>query len=409
MMPWVTLRIALRALTRNKMRSALTTLGVVIGVAAVIAMVSIGEGAKVKVAEAFDAMGTNLLVVRSGSATTGGMFGGAGSLPTLTWDDLDAIRTEVPTVRYAAPIQTTGATVQSEDLNWTTSVSGTTPEYFSIRNWKAAEGTLFGDPENDSGAKVAVLGRTVVEKLYGGSQDPVGRVVRIRGIPFQVIGVLEKKGQSPIGQDFDDTVMVPVTTFRAKIQGGMRQFVSGSIFVGATSSADTQRAETQIAALLRDRHRLQQGADDDFQIRNLQEMASAREQSTRTLTTLLAAIALVSLLVGGIGIMNIMLVSVTERTREIGVRMAVGAKPRDIMSQFLVEALALSVAGGLIGVALGVFLAQRLASTFEWPLLLRPDIAVVAVAFSGLVGMVFGLYPAMKASRLDPIEALRYE
>lgn len=404
-----TIRVALRALGRNKMRSGLTTLGVVIGVAAVIAMVSIGEGAKAKVAEAFDSMGTNLLVIRSGSSSAGGMFGGAGSLPTLTWDDLKAIETEVPTVRYAAPIQTTGAVVQSEEANWTTSVSGTTPAYFSIRNWKVASGSLFSETEVESLAKVALIGQTVAEKLFGSSIDPVGSTIRIKGVPFQVIGLLEKKGQSPIGQDFDDTVIVPITTFRAKIHGGLQQYIGGAIFVSAISAEATQKAETQIAALLRDRHRLPQGADDDFQVRNLQEMASAREESTRTLTTLLAAIAAVSLLVGGIGIMNIMLVSVTERTREIGIRMAVGAKPRDILLQFLVESLTLSVAGGLFGVTLGLFIAIELATSFDWPLLVRPDVAFIAVAFSGLVGVVFGLYPAMKASRLDPIEALRYE
>jgi putative ABC transport system permease protein len=254
-----------------------------------------------------------------------------------------------------------------------------------------------------------LLGQTVVDKLFGMSADPVGQSIRIKNIPFQVIGVLEKKGQSSVGQDWDDAVYVPHNTFMAKIQGGLQKFIGGAVFVAATSSDTLERAQKKIGELLRDRHRLRAGMDDDFSIRNLTEFANAQQDGMNTLTTLLASIAAVSLLVGGIGIMNIMLVSVTERTREIGVRMAVGAKPRNILAQFLVEALTLSVIGGVIGVALGLFVGQRLADQFGWPLLVRTDIIVVSVCFSALVGIVFGLYPAQKASRLDPIEALRYE
>jgi len=404
-----TLRAAIAALLRNKMRSFLTTLGVIIGVAAVIAMVAIGEGAKAQVEQSFASMGANLLIILPGTTTSGGAHGGFGSLPTLTWDDLKSIQTEVPAVRYAAPTLRSNAQVLSEEQNWTTNVTGTTPEFFAIRNWPIAYGAFFTQSDCDTGTKVVVLGQTVVDKLYGPNVDPVGQMVRIMNVPFQVVGVLAKKGQSPMGQDYDDAVFVPQTTFQSKIQGGLQKYLSGAIVVSARSAATTRRAQTQITDLLRDRHHIQQGMDDDFSIRNLSEMASAQQEGTETITSLLASVATVSLLVGGIGIMNIMLVSVTERTREIGLRMAVGAKPRDILAQFLVEALSLSLMGGLLGVGLGVTAAYRLALQFGWPTLIRPDIIGVAVVFSALVGIGFGLYPALKASRLDPINALRFE
>jgi putative ABC transport system permease protein len=407
--PLQTLRVALRAILRNKLRSFLTTLGVVIGVSAVIAMVAIGDGAKARVEATFAAMGSNMLIVIPGSSTAGGAMGGFGSMPTLTWEDLRAVQSEIPTVRAAAPQLRTGGQVMSEDQNWGTQILGTSPEYFQIRTWPAAMGTLFTQSDVDAGTKVAAIGQTVADKLFGSNANPVGQNIRIKNIPFVVVAVLEKKGQSQWGQDYDDIAIVPVTTFGQKIKGGLKNYIDGSIAVSATSADTTSRAESQIRGLLRDRHRLPLGADDDFSIRNLSEVASAQQEGTRTLTTLLAAIAAVSLLVGGIGIMNIMLVSVTERTREIGLRMAVGAKPSDIRLQFLVEALALAVTGGLIGVALGVFGAWRLATSFGWEVLYRPDIIAIAVGFSGLVGVVFGLYPAHKASRLDPITALRFE
>jgi putative ABC transport system permease protein len=337
------------------------------------------------------------------------MQGGYGSQPTLTWEDLRSIRTELGTVRAAAPVLRAGAVVQSEDQNWTTGIVGTTPEYFLIRNWGVASGHGMTQEDVDSGAKVVLLGQTVVEKLFGARADPVGQVVRIKMVPYQVVGVLVKKGQSPMGSDYDDTAIVPVTTFQSKVQGGLTKFLSGAIFVSAVSPEATPRAQQQIAGLLRDRHRLGPGIDDDFSLRNLSEVASAQAQGTAVLTTLLASIAAVSLLVGGIGIMNIMLVSVTERTREIGIRMAVGGKPADILAQFVTEALALSVGGGVIGVAIGVGVASLLAREFQWPTIVRAGTILLSMGFSALVGLVFGLYPAQKASRLDPIDALRFE
>jgi len=409
MNPLLTLRIAMRALLRNKMRSFLTTLGIIIGVAAVIAMVAIGEGAKAQVEKAFAAMGTSLLIVMPGSSTSGGARGGFGSQPTLTWDDLKAIQTEVTSVKMAAPVLRSSAQLVAEEQNWTTTVQGTTPEYFEVRNWNVSSGTNITQSDVDGGTKVIVIGQTVAKQLFGAAADPIGQVVRIKNTPYQVIGVLQAKGQSPTGQDYDDAAVVPLTTFQTKIQGGLQKFLSGTIFVSALSANDTTRAQNAITDLLRDRHHIRQAADDDFSIRNLTEIAGAQQEGTKTMTTLLASIALVSLLVGGIGIMNIMLVSVTERTREIGVRMAVGAKPHHILSQFLVEALTLSVMGGLVGVGIGIGGGRWLASRFAWPILVRPDIIVVSVVFSALVGIGFGLYPARKASRLDPIEALRYE
>jgi putative ABC transport system permease protein len=409
MTPFRTLRVAVSALLRNKLRSFLTMLGVVIGVAAVIAMVSIGEGAKARVASTFEKIGTNMLVLMSGSTRTRGMRGGAGSQPTITWGDLEAIRNEIPTVRYAAPLQGASAQVMSEEQNWQTSISGTTPEFFDIRNWPMALGRRFTPSELASKAKVAVLGRTVVDNLYGAGADPVGQTVRINKIPFLVVGVAAEKGTAGPGGDNDDAVFIPITTFTAKIQGGLKNYIMGPVFVGATSQAVTGQTLTDIENLLRARHRIRPGQDDDFHVHDLAEMSDAFRDSAATITSLLAGVALVSLLVGGIGIMNIMLVSVTERTREIGLRMAVGAKPRQILAQFLVEAVALATIGGLLGVAGGLAGASYLASRFGWPLLIRVDMVVVAVAFSGLVGIVFGLYPARKAALLDPIQALRYE
>ena len=409
MSPWQTLRVAVVALLRNKTRSILTTLGIVIGVGAVIAMVAIGEGAKAQVEQSFASMGTNLLMILPGTSTSGGAHGGFGSQPTLTWDDLHAIRTEVPSVRAASPQLRMNAQVQSESQNWFTQVNGTTAEFFDVRRWSMEHGRAFNQADVDGSAKVAVVGATVVEKLFGADVDPTGLLLRVRGVPYEIIGVPDKKGQSPMGQDYDDVVIIPATTFMAKVSGGMQKFITGPILVSATSSADTPRALMQIKALLRERHRLEVHEDDDFSIRNLAEVASAQQEGTKTLTTLLASIAAVSLLVGGIGIMNIMLVSVTERTREIGIRMAVGARPQDILAQFLVEALTLSVLGGFLGTALGLGAARLLAAQFQWPTLIRGDVIALAVGFSAIVGVVFGLYPAQKASRLDPIDALRFE
>jgi len=404
-----TLAVALSALGRNLLRSFLTTLGIMIGVAAVITTVALGEGNKAQAEAAYAAMGTSLLIVLPGSTQSGGQRGGFGSQPTLTWDDLKAMQTEVPSVKSAAPGLRTSSSVLAESANWTTSVWGTTPEFFDIRNWPMSLGNRFTQSDVDTGTKVVVLGQTVSDKLFGPTADPIGQTVRIRNIPFQVVGVTIKKGQSTGGQDYDDQVVIPVSTFASKLQGGLRNYINGMIYVGATSSATTAKAEREITALLRDRHRLAPGADDDFNIRNLAELASSQAEQTRNQSLLILAIGAISLLVGGIGIMNIMLVSVSERTREIGVRMAVGAKPLDVLTQFLVEALLLSLLGGIIGVGIGIIVVNWLATSFGWLVLIRVDSVVIALAFSAAVGVIFGLYPAYKASRLDPIDALRYE
>jgi putative ABC transport system permease protein len=404
-----TFLLAFRALLRSKARSLLTALGVIIGVAAVIATVAMGEGARARVEQAFSSLGTNLLIVTPGSNSTGGVRGGAGSSSSLTWDDLRAIQSEVPSVRYAAPLLRSNAQVVSEEQNWNTQIYGTTSDYFSIRQWATRRGAALSPADDQGAAKIAILGQTVVDRLFGATADPVGRSVRIRGVPFTVAGVLAKKGQSGLGQDYDDGIYVPVKAFQASIQGGLARYITGPLYVSASSSDAIDRAERQVGDLLRDRHGLQAGEPDDFQIRNLAETASAQDESAKALTVLLAGIAGVSLLVGGIGIMNIMMVSVSERTREIGVRMAVGAKPWHILAQFLTESLTLSALGGLLGVALGLGASGKLAAYFGWPSLLRADVPLLAMGFSALVGVVFGIYPALKASRLHPIDALRYE
>jgi putative ABC transport system permease protein len=308
-----------------------------------------------------------------------------------------------------APRVHTTSQVVAEDRNWSTLVTGTTPEFFEIRNWPARRGALLTQEQVDGGAKVVVLGQTVSTTLFGASSDPVGQTVRVANVPFQVIGVAAAKGQSAGGNDYDDVVYVPVSTYLAKIQGSLQKFIPGTILIEVASDDMTVEVGERVAALMRDRHGIGLGQDDDFTIKNLTETASRKQESSEALTLLLASIAAVSLLVGGIGIMNIMLVSVSERTREIGVRMAVGAKPRHVRLQFLAEALALALAGGVIGVAVGVVTAGRLATRFGWPMLIRPEIVAIAVGFSAAVGIGFGLYPAHKASRLDPIQALRYE
>jgi putative ABC transport system permease protein len=404
-----TVVLAVRSLLRNRLRSFLTALGIIIGVGAVVAMTSIGAGASARVEKMFEDMGSNMLIVRSGSSQSGGMRGGANSQLTITWDDMDAIAREVPSATHIAPLLSGGYQTMAAGQNWATSVQGTTPDYFSIRNWPIESGAQISDLDLEAGAKVAVVGQTVVQNLFGPFTDPVGEVIRINQVPFEIIGVLSAKGQSPFGTDNDDVVFVPVTTFRAKLQGGLQQFIRGMLFVGAASQSGTVVAQKEIEELLRARHRIREGEQDDFAVRNLSEFASAQQEGAKTMTALLAGIAFVSLVVGGIGIMNIMLVSVTERTREIGLRMAVGAKPRSILMQFLVEAVVLSCIGGVVGVGAGLGSAYWLVSKFDWPMLVQVDVVIVAVIFSALVGVCFGLYPAFQASRLDPITALRYE
>ena len=404
-----TLRVGMQALGRNKMRAALTALGIIIGVAAVICMVAIGEGAQSRVRQQIEGAGTNVLMVMSGSSTGGGMRGGMGSQPTLTWDDLRAIQTELPNVRAASPQARTTTQVVSDAQTWTTTVYGVTPEYFSIRNWNVVRGSGLTASDQAGAAKNLLIGQTVAEKLFGANSDPVGQIVRIRSAPYTVIGVLDKKGQAGMGQDQDDAVFIPISAFQARVQGGLGKFIPGMIQISAVSSDRIDDAKRDIESLLRTKHRLDIEQENDFSVITMSEMTGTLTSAMGTMTALLSSIALVSLIVGGIGVMNIMLVSVTERTREIGIRMAVGAQPADILAQFLVEALVLAVIGGLIGVLLGTGAAWFVGKSFGWTTAIRTDVVLLALAVSGLVGVIFGIYPARKASLLDPIEALRYE
>ncbi|MBZ5629181.1 MAG: ABC transporter permease [Acidobacteriia bacterium] len=399
------LKIAFRALARNKMRSVLTMLGIIIGVGAVIAMVGVGQGAQQKVQDQIASMGTNLLFISSGTVTRGGLHMGWGQTKTLIYDDMKAIQREIPTVAKAAPGSGTSAQVVFENQNWYTRVNGTEPQYFDIRDWPIAAGSSFSQDDVTQSANVAVIGETVRQNLYGAT-DPIGTTIRIGTLPFQVVGVLAAKGQSGMGQDQDDTVVVPITTLQKKITGqNWLQF----IMISATSQPATYAAQQQITLLLRDRHRIRPGTDDDFFVRNLADVAELADQSSRVMTLLLASIAGVSLIVGGIGIMNIMLVSVTERTREIGIRMAIGATEQDVQRQFLSESVVLSLIGGAIGIVFGVGSSFVITKTLGWNVLISPMAIVAAVVFSMAVGIFFGFYPARKAAHLDPIEALRFE
>ena len=400
--------VAFGALFRNKLRSLLTILGVVIGIAAVIAMVSVGQGARAQVAKVFEGMGTNLINVLPGSTNVGGMQGGGASSQTLTWGDLQSLGTELSAVRWVAPLLSSKQQASSDDANWNTSMSGTLPDFFKIRNWPIQSGRLFDLNDDANGNKVAVIGLTIVKQLYP-TGDPIGQTLRVKGVPFEIVGVLAEKGLSPQGQDYDDAIYIPAHTYQSKIDRALGNSIKGQIMVSAITSEDTDRAEDQVEGLLRDRHKLKSGDDDDFKVRNLSEIAKARSASTDTITTMLAIVAFISLLVGGIGVMNIMLVSVVERTREIGIRMAVGARPRDVLIQFLVEALILGGLGGALGLGIGAIAASMLATKFQLPSNFPAETAVLAIVVSCGIGIVFGLYPALKASRLDPIVALRYE
>jgi len=404
------LHLALRALAINKLRSALTMLGIVIGVGAVIVMIAVGAGAQARVEEQIRALGSNLLLITSGARTQGGVRLPQGSGQRLSEDDALAINQEVPEA-LAAPALRGGAQVVAGNANWSTQIYGTTPEYLQVREWPLAAGRNFSAAEMSGAGKVCLLGATVVRELFGGA-DPIDQVIRIKRVPFKVIGVLETKGQSLMGSDQDDIIVVPISAARSRVLGAPAQARSravSTIWVKVAEGYDTRDAEQQVRLLLRQRHRLQPGADDDFSLRNLAEVMSAREASSRVLALLLAAVASVSLLVGGIGIMNIMLVSVTERTREIGLRMALGARTRDILGQFLVEAVTLSLIGGLVGVALGIAGAAAIAGFAGWRIVLSPAAIVLAVAFAFAIGVFFGFYPARKAARLNPVEALRFE
>jgi putative ABC transport system permease protein len=401
----MTVRVAHRALERNKMRSALTMLGVIFGVGAVIAMVAIGQGAQASIRAKIASLGADSLVVVPGSTTQGGVRSGWGARPTLQADDAKAIQNESPAIILATPLVRTASQVIYANQNWSTTIQGTGIEYPIIREWPLLAGDWFTQQDIDAAAKVAVLGGTVVEMLFG-SMAPLGQVIRIRDLPFKVIGVLASKGQSAWGQDQDDTIIMPYTTAQKRVLGV--PYIHG-ILASATSSEEVGQAVEQITVLLRQRHRLQPMQEDDFSVRSLADIAAAEEASSRIMTLLLGSIASISLLVGGIGIMNIMLVSVTERTREIGIRMAVGARRRDILVQFLIEAMALSLVGGVVGIGLGAGGSKVISTVAEWPSLVSWHAVVLAFIFSGAVGIFFGLYPACKAGRLEPIQALRYE
>ena len=405
---FIILRVALKALARNKMRTALTMLGMIIGVAAVIAMVALGTGAQQQIEEQVRSAGTNLIMVRAGNFRRGGISMGMGGAPTLKAEDVDAIREQVPGAVYLAASVNTRDQVIAGGQNWSAQIEGTDIEFPMIRFWDLEYGTFFTRTHVRSAAKVAVLGSVVRDNLFGEGADPVGQRVRIRNQSFQIIGVMESKGSGQFGQDQDDTILVPYTTVQKKLRGRDGTNISG-MTISAASPDEMEEISAQITAVLRAQHRLIPGDDDDFMLRTQEDMASMRTGMTETMTGLLAGIAGVSLVVGGIGIMNIMLVSVTERTREIGLRMAVGAKGRDVLFQFLVEAVVLSLVGGLFGVALGFGLSEAVTRFLQWPTAVPVNAVALAVGFAATTGIFFGFYPARKAARLDPIESLRFE
>jgi putative ABC transport system permease protein len=404
------LRVAMRALAVNKLRSLLTMLGIIIGVAAVIVMIAVGGGAQARVEEQIRSLGSNLLLILSGSTTAGGVRMGFGSNLTISEDDAAAIPREIPETMAAPALRGTAQLIWGNQ-NWSTVIFGVTPEYVDVREWGISAGRIFDASDMAGATKVCLVGQTVARQLFGGA-DPLGQVIRVRRVPFTVIGVLESKGQSMMGSDQDDLILMPISTARKRVLGATnlaKQRSVGTIWVKVAEGYDMKTAEDQVRALLRQRHRLQAGQDDDFSLRNLEEVASTQEASGRVLALLLAAVASVSLVVGGIGIMNIMLVSVTERTREIGLRMAVGARTRDILGQFLVEAVTLSLIGGLAGIAIRIATAIGIAEIAGWRIVLAPQSVMLAVAFAFAIGVFFGFYPARKAARLNPVEALRFE
>ena len=405
-----TVQMAAAALRTNRLRTALTALGVIIGVGAVVTMMAIGAGAQARVAEQIRSLGSNLIIVLSGSITSSGVRLGSGSQLTITEDDARAIQRDVRSVEAAAPTMRGGVQVVFGNSNWSTALQGVTAEYFQARDWVAVSGRLLTPDDVDAASKVVVLGQTVAENLFGGT-DPLDQTVRIKAVPFTVVGVLARKGQSTRGDDQDDTLLIPLSTAKKKVLGVSQANARsvGSILVKVTAPDRMAEAEALIRDLLRERHRLQPHEEDDFAIRNLSEILASQEAASRVLSLLLAAVAAVSLVVGGIGIMNIMLVSVTERTREIGLRRAIGARRRDILNQFLIEAVFVSLAGGLIGIAVGIIGSYAIGYVFQWSVLVSWAAVLPAFLFAAAVGVFFGYYPARKASRLKPIEALRYE
>ncbi len=405
----LTLRTALRALRRNKLRSALTTLGVMIGVAAVIAMVSVGRGADAAVQAQIRSLGTNLLMIVPGATTAAGVRSGWGGVSTLTVDDARAIRAEASAVFEIAYIRRQVVQAVYGDRNWSTVLQGAPPSFPAVREWELASGAFYNERDEASAARVAVLGRTIVDQLFGPGVDPVGETIRVKNVPLKVLGVLVAKGQTTWGQDQDDVVMVPFSTAERRVLGAPILGIADILYAGVASADLLEPAIDQVTELLRARHRIQADEEDDFSVRNLNDMAEASRSASRVMTNLLLSVASISLLVGGIGIMNILLVSVTERTREIGLRMAVGAKRRHILLQFLVEASVLSLIGGLAGVALGAGATMLISRFAGWPTLLSPVTILGSVLFAAAIGIVFGFYPARRAAALDPITALRYE
>ncbi len=403
-----TFKISLRSLKVNKMRSVLTSLGIIIGVSAVIIMLSIGEGAKQRINKEISSMGSNLLMVMSGSTTSSGVRMGSGTQPTLTLKDAEAILKYCPSVSEVAPTVSEVSQLVYSNQNWSTSVNGITPGYMPIRLWEIEDGRAISQDDIKNTTKVAVLGSTVTTNLFG-DMDPINKTIRIGGMPFKVIGILKSKGQNGMGQDQDDTVLIPITTAQKKLFGTSFPGTVKHISVQAVDAESLSSAETEIKELLRERHNLGKNKDDDFTIRNFTQMLETAKQASNTMAILLGSIASVSLLVGGIGIMNIMLVSVTERTKEIGIRMAIGAKAMDIRVQFLVEALLLSLAGGLLGVVIGILGAKLVEIFSDMTVVISTMPILISFGFSGIVGILFGYYPAYKASLLNPIDALRYE
>ncbi len=402
-----TIKISLRALRTNKMRSFLTMLGIIIGIAAVIAMMAVGSGASYVISQQIASIGSNIILVIPGSTTSGGLRTGGGA-QTLTSDDVKAITSECRSVSLAAgTVRSTGQVVYG-NLNWATVITGATPEMFEIREWGATAGRSITQQDVDSASKVCLLGQTVAESLFG-SADPVGNIVRIKKIPFTVIGVMERKGQSPQGTDQDDTIFVPLRTAQRNLVRSQHTNNIGALMVKAKNEALLDKAEEEINSLLNQRHRITNGKEPDFTTRNLSEILAVAQQSSKAMSLLLGAVASISLIVGGIGIMNIMLVSVTERTREIGIRMAIGARKNDILMQFMTEAVMLTLIGGLLGIALGAIGATVVSKILSWPTLISIQSITVAFFFSGAIGIFFGFYPAKKAAGLNPIDALRYE
>jgi len=401
------IRVAFRALVRNKMRAALTMLGIIIGVSAVIAMVSIGQGASASVQAQIESIGTNLLFVSAGAQNVGGVRSGTGDTGTntLTVEDLDAVKREVPSVSMVTPAVNARSQLVAGNMNWNTSVQGVSEQYPDIRKWTVQNGVFFTDADVRTAARVIVIGQTLADNLYPG-EDPVGQTIRVMNLPFRVVGVMARKGQDQQGRDQDDIAFAPYTTVQKKVLGSPRVQIA---YVSAVSQDATYTAQSQITDLLRQRHKLTASEGNDFTVRNMTDIADAANETSNTMTILLACIAGVSLLVGGIGIMNIMLVSVTERTREIGIRMAIGARSSAVRSQFLIESIVLSLTGGMIGIILGVAMSLAIPKLLGWPTLVSSMAIIGSVLFSAAVGIFFGYYPARKAAALDPIEALRYE